>query len=195
MNKKEIKLNEINAPITELIQLARAGDTAAQQRLWEAMMPLLKEQARDILSGDKVAGVMRPSDLLQDALLRMVRHEKIGWNDRQHLFKSAAKIMRHIVVDQARKHLNPDRQLLLLDESFGIKFNNDVSWVEIDEILNQLAAQSPIGERQAGVVELRVFARLSNEEIASTLDISLATVKRDWVFAAATIGARLRPTN
>ncbi len=181
---------EISEPITELIERVREGDQEARTKLWDIVMPILRGRAEKMLQADRVGGLMRPSDLLQDAFLQLIAKEKIGWKDRQHLFRFAARVMRNLVTDQARRHLREDRRFAAVSESMEIEVNDDVSWVEVDEILGQLEAIDP---DKAAVVELRAYGGLTNEEIAEHLEISVSTVKRHIDFARAFIMSRIRP--
>jgi RNA polymerase sigma factor (TIGR02999 family) len=183
MNKQDKKLQDIPEPITKLIQQVKRGDQQARERLWGIVLPLLEGKARNMLNGDRVAGVMRPSDLSQDALKHLIQYEKIGWNDRKHLFAFAAEVMRHIVVNNARKHLKKDHPMLMLDEAMGIEFNNQEDWVEVDLALKKLAHGSKAGARLAKVIALRIFAGFSLEDIAYVTEISRSQVKRDITLA------------
>lgn len=189
MNKKiEDRLKEIAAPITLLIGKVREGDDDAREELWKIFFPLLKQKADSCLRGNNVAAVMNPSDLVQDASLVLLKHEEIGWNDRAHLYAFAATVMRHIIIDRARKHLAKNRIQLPIEDLTGEQASHDPSVLEIDEILRQLAEVDPV---RARVVELRFFGGLTNEEIAHVTGVSLASVKRYLTFSRAFILARL----
>ncbi len=188
VKKIEDRLREIAAPITLLIGKVREGDEVAREELWKIFYPLLKQKADLSLRGNNVAAVMNPSDLVQDASLVLLRHEEIGWNDRAHLYAFAATVMRHIIIDRARKHLARDRIQLPVDALTGKQVPQDSSVLEIDEILQQLASVDPL---RARVFELRFFGGLTNEEIAHVTGVSLATVKRHLTFSRAFILARL----
>jgi len=171
-----------------MLHRARSGDEDARQNLWTILLPLLKQRARQALKGNNVAGFVNTSDILQGAIEQLLRHEEMGFKDRQHLIGFAVKAMRHLIIDLARKHKPNERQLVPVDEQLGLKLNADVSWPEVDEILNQLAALNPA---TAQAVELRAFGGFTNEEIAAELECSLATVKRHLHTARAFIMGRL----
>lgn len=190
MNKKiEDRLNEIAEPITLLIGKVREGDDGAREQLWKIFFPLLKQKADSCLRGNKLAAFMNPSDLVQDASLVLLKHEEIGWNDRAHLYAFAATVMRHIIIDRARKHLAKNRIQLPIDELTGEQTPHDSSVLEIDEILDQLASADLV---RARVFELRFFGGLTHEEISHVTGVSLATVKRYLTFSRAFILARLK---
>lgn len=188
VKKIEDRLREIAAPITLLIGKVREGDELAREELWKIFFPLLKQKADFCLRGNNVAAVMNPSDLVQDASMVLLRHEEIGWNDRTHLYAFAATVMRHIIIDRARKHLAKDRIQLPIDALSGKPAPHDASVLEIDEILQQLATVDPV---RARVFELRFYGGLTNEEIAHVTGVSLASVKRYWTFSRAFILSRL----
>ncbi|NBO63488.1 MAG: sigma-70 family RNA polymerase sigma factor [Acidobacteria bacterium] len=184
----ENRLSEITEPITILIEKVREGDNSARDRLWQIFLPILKQKADAELRGNNVGAVMNPSDLVQDAAMILVRHESIGWNDRVHLYAFAATVMRHIIIDRARKYFGGDKMPLPLDniEIHQTKFDPTV--LEIDELLNQLAE---IDRLKARVMELRYFGGLTVDEIAQVTGLSPTTVKRYTTFARAFILSRL----
>ncbi len=178
-------------PITELLHRANNGDEDARNRLWEVLTPLLKQRAHLLLKGNNVAGIVRTSDVAQDAILQLLQREPMSFKDRQHLLGYAAVAMRHLIIDLARKHKPGERQFETIDEQLGLKLDHDVSWIEVDEILKVLEAQRPL---MAQVVVLRAFGGLTNEEIAEVRGISLATVKRQLQLARARIMSQLQQT-
>jgi RNA polymerase sigma factor (TIGR02999 family) len=191
-NKLENRLSEISEPITVLIDRVREGDTSARDRLWQIFLPILKQKADAELRGNNVGAVMNPSDLVQDAAMVLVRHESIGWNDRVHLYAFAATVMRHIIIDRARKHLSGDRMPVPLDEPDSHQIKFDPTVIEIDDLLNQLAEIDPL---KARVMELRYFGGLTLEEIAQVTGLSHTTIKRYSTFARAFILSRLGAAN
>ncbi len=174
--------------ITELLRRARSGDEDARQSLWKILLPLLRQRARQMLNGNNVAGFVNTSDILQGAVEQLLRREPLGFQDQQHLMAFAVTAMRHLIIDLARKHKPNERQLVPVGEQLGLRLNTDVSWPEVDEILNQLAALNPIS---AKAVELRAFGGFNNDEIAAGLGCSVATVKRHMQTARAFIMGRL----
>jgi len=187
-NRIENQLNQIPEPITLLIGRVRDGDPDARERLWKIFLPILKQKSDADLRGNNVAGVLNPSDLVQDAAMVLLRHESIGWNDRVHLYAFAATVIRHIIIDRARKHVIGNRLRLPLDDLHDQAIPTDPSLLEIDDILNQLARIDPA---KARVFEMRFFGGMTNEEIAGATRLSQTTVKRYIAFARAFILSRL----
>lgn len=180
----------IEEPITDLIAQVRGGDEAARVKLWGIVFPILEKRARVMLNNDRVGGVIRPSDLLQEAFVQLIAREKVGWNDRKHLYAFAVTVMRNLVTDQARRRLRKDQVFTPVDEALDVVFNDDVSWVEVDDLLKRLEQEH--GAERARVVELRAYAGLTNEEIAEQMEISLATVKRHMQVARAFLMSRMQ---
>ncbi len=132
---------------------------------------------------------LQPTALVHDVFLRIVGERDPGWHGRAHFFGAAAKAMRNILVDQARrksavKH-GGDRRRVAADDwdipdmTEGLPIDEILA---LDEVIEQLATDHP---RPAQVVMLRYFAGLTSEQVAEALDIGLSTVKRDWRFACA----------
>lgn len=181
---------EISEPITDLINQAKAGNQEARTKLWNIVWPILRDKADGMLKDDRVGGFVRPSDVVQGAMLQLLVREPIGWNDRKHLFGFAVMVMRNIITDIARRRFRDDRLQAPLDDDLGIAITNDVSWVAVNEALTQLEA---INAERARAVEMRAYGGLTNEEIAEHLEISISTVKRHMKIGGAFILSRLRP--
>jgi RNA polymerase sigma factor (TIGR02999 family) len=116
----------------------------------------------------------------------------LAWNDRAHFFAIAARMMRRILVDSARRFRSEKRgeglQVTLDERAQGIDGAFGLS--ELDEALEDLHA---LDERQCSIVELRFFGGLSIEECAGVLEISTRTVNNDWLMAKAWLFRRLSP--
>ncbi len=175
-------------PITELLERARGGDEEARARLWDVLLPVLRQRAHWELAGNNVAGFVTTSDILQEAVGQLLGQEAEGFDNRRHLMGYAVTAMRHIIIDLARKHKPGERHLVPVDEELGLKINDDVSWVAVSEILDQLAERNRDAAR---AFELRVFGDYKIEEIAEELGCSLTTVKRHLQLARAFIMGRL----
>ena len=119
---------------------------------------------------------MQSTALVHEAYLRLVGSEHVEWENRAQFFRIAAQVMRHILVDHARRHRSEKRgsgeRRLSLDEVISFAEERDVNLVALDDALQTLAA---LDEEQSRIVELRFFAGLSITEIASVLDISETT--------------------
>ena len=124
---------------------------------------------------------LQATALVHEAYLRLAGANGPHWADRSHFFAVASRVMRHILVDHARRHRSEKRgsgeRKLSLDDAISFAEERDVNLVALDDALNTLAA---LDEEQSRIVELRFFGGLSIKEIAAVLDISETTVSRKW---------------
>ncbi len=172
--------------VTRLLLQWSEGDTAAR----EALIPLVYEElrriARHCLASQRPDHTLQSTALVHEAYLRLVDHSSVHWENRVHFFAVAAQLMRRILVDHARKQRAAKRGggnlTLVLDEAVAPLARRAVDLTALDDALNGLAA---LDSRQSQIVELRFFGGLSIEDTSQLLDISPATVKREWVTARA----------
>ena len=126
---------------------------------------------------------MQPTALLHEAFLRALKRPYDAWRNEAHVIAFAARAMRRILISYGRtrarqKRGGPSAVRLPLDWLLDFCAERDLNPRAVDEALEELEIEDP---RQAQIVELRFFAGFTADEIASTLKISRATVKRDWV--------------
>ena len=172
--------------VTQLLLQWSQGDTAAR----EALIPLVYEElrriARQCLASQRPGHTLQSTALVHEAYLRLVDHTSVHWENRVHFFAVAAQLMRRILVDHARKQRAAKRGggnlTLSLDEAVAPAAMRAVDLIALDDALTGLAA---LDSRQSQIVELRFFGGLSIEDTSQLLDISPATVKREWVTARA----------
>ena len=170
--------------VTELLHRAREGSSEAVDRL----MPLVYDELRAIahgqLRGERSEHTLSTTGLVHEAYLRLVDQKKVDWQDRTHFFAVAARVMRRVLVDYARRRVAKKRdglrQAIPLDDALHIVDSQADMMVELDEALTRLAERD---ERQARVVELRFFAGLTEDEVAEVLGVSPRTVRYDWIKA------------
>jgi RNA polymerase sigma factor (TIGR02999 family) len=185
----------VQADVTELLQAWSGGDRAALDRLMPLVYDELKRVAARHLAGERAGHTLQATALVHEAYLKLVDQRSARWQNRAQFFAVAAQLMRRILVDHARAHAAAKRgagatrvTLSALEET-GVD-QPDLDVVALDAALDRLAALDP---RQARVVELRYFGGLSLEETASVVEISPATVKRDWAMARAWLYQQLAP--
>lgn len=166
----------------ELTDCVNDGDSPSEPLLQE-VYDQLRELARELMSREKRGQTIQATELVHEAYLRLNKADQ-RFSDSRHYYIVAAQAMRRILVDRARRKASVkhggDRQRFEFDESDAIIWENSVDLVSLDEALTRLTKQH---ERAAQVMMLRFFAGLDNEQVADTLGISKATVKRDWSFA------------
>jgi RNA polymerase sigma factor (TIGR02999 family) len=163
----------------------------------EALIPMvyneLRRQARRHLRGERPDHTLESAALVNEAYLRLVRQDAPQWQNRAHFFGVAAQLMRHILVDHARKRIAVKRgagaPLLALDPELAPAQKPGIDLVALDDALDKLSA---IDTKQTRLIELRFFGGLSIEEAAVVLGVSPATVKREWVTARAWLRRELK---
>ena len=169
---------------TELLLAWSDGDHAALDQLVPLVYGELRRIARLHLGRERTGHSLQPTALVNEAYLRLIDIKRIEWQNRQHFFAVAARVMRRLLVDSARARRVHKRgggvEKAPLDEALVISNEPQRGLVELDDALSALAA---VDARKAQVVELRYFGGLSVEETAATLEVSTATVMRDWRLA------------
>lgn len=172
--------------ITQLLVRWRAGDRRALDELMPLVYHELHRLAAHYLRGERRGHTLQTTALVNEAYLRLAGHEKIQWQNRAHFFGIAARLMRQILVDYARRQRyakrGGDAQRVTLDETVIVSKDRAAEVVALDDALKSLAAIDP---RQSQIVELRFFGGLSIEETAEVLAVSPGTVMRDWTLAKA----------
>ncbi len=172
--------------ITELLHRFQAGDEDVHSQLIDAVHEELRLIAARYMRREKSDHTLQTTALVNEAYLKLVNLKVANWQDRAHFFAVAARVMRRILVDHARKHVAGKRggglDILPLNEAIVFTPGRSSQIVQLDDALNRLAQSD---ERAAKVIELRFFGGLSVEESAEVLKVSPRTVKREWTFARA----------
>lgn len=168
--------------VTQLLLRWRQGDEEAFSELFPMLYGELRRLAQSYLSRENPGHTLQGTALVHEAYVRLMGQSKVDWQNRGHFFAVAAQAMRRILVEHARKQ-NTTKRKPGAKVSFEdtVVLGGDYSiYSDLDDALNRLAA---LDNRRAQVVELRFFGGLSGEEIASHLEVSPATVQRDWLIA------------
>jgi RNA polymerase sigma-70 factor (ECF subfamily) len=183
MNESAIRPDQ---SITQLLVKWGSGDKAALDELIPLVYDELRKLAASYLRRRSGSNTLQATALVHEAYVHLADQSSISMEHRAQFFGLAAKIMRDILVDHARKRLSAKRggqQLhlsLTAAERFGSK--PEVELIALDDALNQLATTNPQHSR---VVELRFFGGLTIEETANVMKLSHATTERYWSFARA----------
>jgi RNA polymerase sigma factor (TIGR02999 family) len=153
----------------------------------------LRRLAAEYLRNERPDHTLQATALLHEAFLRVLKRSDRAWRNEAHVIALTARTMRRILISYAVARVRQKRGgrslvRLPLDEALEFCAERDLNLEAIDEALEELEFEDP---RQAQIVELRFFAGLSVDEIASTLEISPATVKRDWATAKLWLRSRL----
>jgi RNA polymerase sigma factor (TIGR02999 family) len=170
--------------ITALLKDWSGGDRAALERLIPAVYEELRRLAASRLRSERPDHTLQPTALVHEAFLRLADQRSVDWANRSHFFSIAARIMRRILVDHARKRraAKRDAAALRLTVSDEAPSERAPELLALDSALTSLEKLDP---QQARVVELRFFGGLTVEETAEAAGISTATVKREWRTARA----------
>ena len=172
--------------VTRLLQEWSDGDETALEQLTPLVHDELHRLAHQHMRREGPGHILQTSALINEAYLRLVEHPRIRWENRAHFFGIAARLMRRILVDDARKRNSAKRGGSLiqvpLDEATSVAQEQAANVVALDDALKTLET---IDVRQGQIVELRFFGGLSIEETANVLKVSPGTVMRDWTFARA----------
>ena len=178
--------------VTSLLVAWNGGDTDALDQLVGLVYPVLRRIARQHLRRRRVGESLESAALANETYLKLVHAGGIRCEDRTHFLALCSQMMRHILVDHARRHGVAKRggnaQRVTLDEALLTARARGVDVLALDGALDELAR---IDRRKSRVVELRYFGGLGIEETATVLGVSVDTVKRDWRMAKAWLSAEL----
>jgi RNA polymerase sigma factor (TIGR02999 family) len=181
--------------ITSLLSEWHSGNQESGNRLIALVYDELHRAARIAMRRERGEHTLQTTAVVHEAYLRLCGATPVAWQDRRHFFAVAAQQLRRVLVDHARRVQSEkrggDQIRLPLEEYDAQTLPLDERLLAVDEALARLEELDP---RAAKVVELRFFGGLSESEAAEALEISVATVKRDWDFARSWLATRLRDT-
>ncbi|MHC4089374.1 MAG: ECF-type sigma factor [Planctomycetota bacterium] len=180
---------------TRLTQVLSAASTVDRQAATE-LLPLVYDELRKLAQARMAklppGNTLQPTALVHEAYARLVGKDDPGWDTRGHFFAAAAEAMRQVLVDQARRKNRLKRgggkKRIEIDD-FDAPLNCPVEDVlALDMALERLGRDDP---RKAQIVTLRCFAGLNREETAAAMDLSLATIDREWRYIVARLHKEL----
>ena len=180
--------------VTALLERWSSGTADDRERLFEAVQHELRRIAAAYMRRERTDHTLQATALVNEAYLRLVDATRVRWDDRAHFYGIAARVMRQILVDHARRRqagkrqgqARSDRSLSKLAAPAG---GPDLDVLALHEALTELAA---LDQRQADIVELRYFAGLTEEEVAKVKAVSPATIRREIATARFWLGRRMR---
>jgi RNA polymerase sigma factor (TIGR02999 family) len=183
------------ARVSQLLVNWGQGDKNAREALIPLVYGELRRLARRRLGGERPDHSLESAALVNEAYLRLVRQDALQWQNRAHFFGVAAQVMRHILVDHARNRRAGKRgggaAPLTLNTGIALPQQREFDLLALDDALKELAAFEPQLSR---MVELRFFGGLSIEETSVVMEVSPATVKREWALARAWLQRKIRKT-
>ncbi len=172
--------------VTRLLTAWSAGDQDALAQLAPLVEAELERLAHAYLNKERAGHTLQTGALVNEAYLRLIDWQNQDWQNRAHFVGVAARLMRHVLVDYARRRQLPKHggELLRVSLTAAARAPQalDPEIVALDEALKTLAAFDP---RQSSIVELRFFGGLTETEVAEVLQISERTVRREWSVAQA----------
>lgn len=184
------------ALVSETTRLLRAwagGDQSALDRLTPRVYEELRRIAGRLMEQERPGRTIQATALVHEAYLKLVDIHNVGWQHRAHFFAISAQVMRHILLDRARRSGAAKRggeaARVNLDEVPDVAALRAREMIALDDALNAMAKIDP---RKSRVVEMRFFAGLTVEETAEVLKVSADTVVRDWKLARAWLLAEMR---
>jgi len=185
----------LTVSVTRYLRDWRDGNDAALERLMPFVYSELCRMAHRQRRGER-RDSLRATALVHELYLRLAGARRVDWQDRAHFFAMAARLMRRVLVDAARRRNFQKRggglAAVTFDEELVVDRGRDRDLVALDEALDALAALHP---RKARVIELRYFGGLTMRETAAELGVSEDTVARDWTFAKTWIQRDMRKSS
>jgi RNA polymerase sigma factor (TIGR02999 family) len=178
--------------VTQLLRAAQAGDAAAADRLLAVVYEQLHQLARTRMAHLPPGQTLQPTALVHEAYLRLTDKSDVSWESRQHFFFAAARAMRDILVEQARRKAGParggGRYRQELDEACTVIEPPAENILAVHEALEELEKQDPV---KAQIVLLRYFSGLTTAETAEILGLAERTLNRKWRYIRAWLLKRL----
>ena len=178
--------------VTRLLRASSQGDRDAEAALIPLVYSELRRRAASYMRRETPGHTLQPTALVHEAYLKLIGEDG-NWQNRSQFFGVAARQMRRILVDHARKRKANKRAggdvRAPFEDALAIATERPGELVAIDDALERLAVEYP---RQAQVVELRFYAGYTEDEIARILGTSLETAKRDWKFARVWLSREVR---
>ncbi len=179
--------------VTRLLMAWRGGSRDAEEMVTPLVYQELRRLADRYLRRERQADTLQPTALVHEAWLRLVGNEQPGWESRAHFYGVAARLMRQILVDHARKQMSQKRgaraQNVSVEDAVCFAPEKSAEILALEDALNAL---QQVDERKAKIIELRFFGGLSVEETAATLGVSVATIGREQRLAEAWLYRELR---
>jgi RNA polymerase sigma factor (TIGR02999 family) len=172
--------------LTALLQAWAGGDAQALEKLAPRVHQELHRLAGRYMAGERPNHSLQTTALINEAYIRLIGWKSVRWQNRAHFFGVSARMMRRILVDEARKRRGPERRGdfsdTSLDEAYVFRLERSPDLLALDEALTKLAELDP---RKSQIVELRFFGGLSEVETALVVGVSERTVRNEWTLAKA----------
>jgi RNA polymerase sigma-70 factor (ECF subfamily) len=180
--------------VTQLLEYWRKGAPDAEERLMVVVQSELRKLAAAYLRRERPGHTLQPTAIVNEAYMRLVPQRGVHWENRAHFFGIAARMMRRILVDHARRKRAAKREGMTGDPITASQVADPSGGQDIDVLAlhDALSALAALDARQASIVELRYFGGLTIDEVATSIGVSPATVKRELTTATAWLRHRMR---
>jgi RNA polymerase sigma factor (TIGR02999 family) len=186
----------LTSDVTTLLHAWSAGDRSARDQLVPLVYDELRRRAAAHLRRERRNHTLQPTALVHEAYLRLINQHRAAWQNRAQFYGVASEIMRRILVDHARRRLMAKRSggWMQVPQAVdpAVTTWQDVDIIDLDDALSRLAG---FDLRKSRIAELRFFGGLSLAETSHLLDVSVATVERDWQAARAWLYTELKKGN
>ena|SRR5829696_5141491 len=170
-----------DSDLTHLLHSWSQGDPAALERLVPLIFEDLRRMARRHLQGERAGHTLQPTALVNEVYVKLMDQRDPDWQNREHFFAIASRIMRRILIDYGKARQThkrgKDSVKVPIDEALGLAQDQGTDYAALNDALDRLAEIDP---RQARIVELHNFFGFEHKEIAEILGISETTSKREW---------------
>lgn len=181
--------------VTQLLDRWSGGEREALHELMPVVYEELRSMAHRRMAHERPDHTLQATALVNEVYLKLNDERAAQWKNRAQFFAVAAQMMRHILVDHARQHARAKRgggaQEVTLDEAMLVSKEKSDEVIAVDEALRKL---EEFDKRKSEVATMRLFAGRTAEETAEALNVSVATVMREWKFARAWLRNELRPS-
>lgn len=176
--------------LTRFLNQLGNGESTDTTRLMSILYAELKTIAEGCLKGERPEHTLQATALVHETFVKLFDSQHVEWKGRKHFYVVAAKVMRRLLVDQARRRQRGRRDASppTLDRAIADASGIPVDLIDLDAALDELAE---LDERQSRVVELKYFGGLAVADVAKVLDTSVTTVEREWRSARAWLASRL----
>jgi RNA polymerase sigma factor (TIGR02999 family) len=190
---EQLVTDDLRPEVTPLLDAIRGGNLDARNQLVHLVYDELRRVAGGLMQRERAGHTLQPTDLVNEVFLRLLHADDLARaQDRAHFFAAAARAMRNILVDHARRRATEKRgggqEFVPLDEALDYFASQKLDVLAVHEALEQLAA---LHERQSQIVELRFFGGYTVEEVAELLEVSVSTVEGDFRKATAFLHSQL----
>ena len=188
---EQLRQLDHSGEVTILLREWTSGRPAALDRLFEIVYPQLRHIAGALFRGERPETLLQPTSIVNELFLKLIRHRSLRFEDREHFYSLSARLMRRLMIDQAREQQTQKRDggvAVPLEDRLAWVDARNVEWMDLDNVLEELGA---LDARKLRMVELRFFLGFTADETAELLHTSKATVDRELKFVRGWMHERL----